>query len=155
MALHWFNLPRFETPQEALEALHPFGVRLRPELDRPARFYWSDDANGVLCDLGEVTVYKSGQIGVWPYRDLTAGQLKALIASAGNAFERAASRGGGWVTRRRNGRSYWWTMTVVRADDTGIAELIRAAREDRMSRSEMTRLQDLVAIEQAAAARAQ
>lgn len=143
MTLHWFRVPRFDTPADALEAMAPFGVTLLTPISEPAHFYWDPDANGVLVNAGIHRVYDDGRIMVRPYSCLSTALLASLIAAAGNAFERKASASYGWNRRRKSKtvpEPYWWSRVVMRADQDPIAELVRAARRDAPAPTTVTEL---------------
>jgi len=91
MTLHWKDLPPYGSSAEALAALEPLGVKLMGETT-PTTFYWSEEANGVLQELGTLDFCHSGQIKVWPRKGLSEGMLTTLIVCADVSFRQRPSR---------------------------------------------------------------
>lgn len=107
MSLIWYVPKRLK-----IEDLQGMGVTLKDPRGR-AIAYVHEETNKVLCEVGDVAIYRDGHISVWPRRGVTLRRiLPALLTSAEEALMgRHYTRDGWW--RIRTSKSTFWRCTVL------------------------------------------
>lgn len=142
MTRYWFQpgMLRGLDNAQALAALEPLGVRLRPAAGQLV--YFRDEETGyVMKEIGSLFVDPDGTIEILPCRGHSPRDLRVLLGSAEEAFRRKPSKATGWHFRRRGpGKSFWYAEIQVRADDpTDFPVLVAMATVDAKHGSSLER----------------
>lgn len=145
MTLFWFKPPRLREPTvaDAIQSLHPLGIRWEANPHAPSVTYYWDDGQ-LLAEIGDITVYPNGIIKAWPHSQISDREAMTLAGCALSAFESKPSRSTGWEYRAgskaKNRRGYWRTNIVVGVEDDspGWRLIARHAEDIREQRFRLT-----------------
>lgn len=122
---YWFPCSRRVLPDAEL-----FGVRMCKAFGRP--IYYVSDRGGrrvLMKQIGSITVYPSGRIGLWPHKGITTDDQLFLVGAAEDAFRNRPSKRTGYAYRVAKKVRYWRAIVAVQADPAtdAVAEAVRSA----------------------------
>lgn len=125
MTLRWFHVPKAAEP----DTLTALGIAMRNPFGKMV-YYVDPESGRLLAEVGEITVYATGRIVVWPRANINQRHERTLLGCAELAFREPPSKKTGWWYRRRGpGKSYWASIVLVPVPEQHpIAMAVRAER---------------------------
>ncbi|MFH5209034.1 hypothetical protein ACHIPZ_12645 [Antrihabitans sp. NCIMB 15449] len=103
---------------------------MRKPYGRPFYYVTEKDGRRILMkQIGSVTVYASGRIGLWPHKGITTDDQRFLVGAAEDAFRNKPSKKAGYSFRVAKNVRYWRAIVSVQANpqDDVVAAAVRAA----------------------------
>lgn len=79
--------------------------------------YYTDDDGGMWKELGNVYVFGSGRIIVWPFQGLSTKEQNLLVGAGEEAFRNPPSKKTGWTFCRKGAKKWWRTHLSIRIDN--------------------------------------